>query len=125
MGLEEDAVEALVPPGISPELRWKIAMSLSIVTLFIYVFWSVGTFSFLGLEGFARAGDINELKTNQRASTRVTLQNEICRLYWVRMKVTGDTWAIVNKNFNDRQEEYAKVNDGQHYNAAAECSEPK
>lgn len=125
MGVEDEVVEALIPPGIGPELRWKIAMSLSIVTIFVYIFWSVGTFSFLGLEGFAKAGDINELKTNQRASTRVTLQNEICRLYWLRMKQTGEIWVQLNKNFNDRQEEYAAVNNGQHYNAAAECSEPK
>jgi len=70
MGVEDDVAEALIPPGLSAELKWRLAMSLSVAGIILWVVWAMG-FLF-GVPGLARAGDVSDVKS-QLAEVRASL----------------------------------------------------
>lgn len=69
MGVE-DVAEALVPPGISKSLRWRIAVSLSIAGILIWIAWAMGML--FGLPGLAKADDVKDVKI-QLANVQASL----------------------------------------------------
>lgn len=69
MGVE-DVAEALIPPGISKSLRWRIAVSLSIAGILIWIAWAMGLL--FGMPGLAKAGDVADVKS-QLAEVRASL----------------------------------------------------
>lgn len=59
MGVEDEIAEALIPAGISPELKWRLAMSLSVAAIFLWIAWAMG-FMF-GLPGLAKGEETKNL----------------------------------------------------------------
>jgi len=114
---------ALVPPGIEPDLWWRLVVSGVLSFLFLAFLWSVGAFAALGFPGLARADKLAEIERKQDMQLRITLAQEVCRLYFLRMDASGQLWAQLNDTFDKRQEEYAAVNNGQRY-PTSECSRP-
>jgi hypothetical protein len=47
-----EALKAIIPPGMSPRLRWSLAISGWLLGLTIFAAWSLG---WIGVPGFARA----------------------------------------------------------------------
>lgn len=130
-GIGEQMGRGLIPPGISKSLRWRLVVSASIATLFLFCAWGFGMFTGMGFPGYARADDLRHvdqrlvnLETNQLTALRITLAGEVCRLHFLRMAAAGDVWIQLNKSFEDRQEEYARANGGVRYNVV-ECSMPR
>jgi hypothetical protein len=132
MGVEEEVLGALVPPGIGKALKWRLVVSLSIGTLGLFAAWTLGWFTALGFSsGFARAdetkalsGRLASIEDNQKTGLRITLAQEICRLYFLRDSATGEAWRVFNDSLDKHQEEYATVNKGIRY-PVVECSKPK
>ena len=116
--------KALVPPGIDPDLWWRLVVSGLLAFLFAAFLWSVGAFAALGYPGLARADKLSEIERKQDIQLRLTLAQEICRLYFLRMDASGQLWTQLNDTFEKRQEEYAAVNGGQRYQTSSECSRP-
>lgn len=130
MGVE-DAIDALIPPGINKSTRWRIAVSLSITGIFVFILWAVGSFSSFGFEGFARAGEIEKLSSqigslqaSQQAGLKITIGQEICRVYFLRETATGDAWAVFNDSLAKHQQDYASINKGERF-PISECARPK
>lgn len=133
MGVEK-VVGALVPPSDEKGVqrwRWAVAVTLSAVVL--WVMWAMGLFTALGFPGMARAGELDKLdvrlaamETKQTLGLRIALADEICRVYFQREENRGNQalWATLNSTFNDRQEDYASLNNGQPYDIRL-CSAPR
>lgn len=115
---------ALVPPGIHPDLWWRLVVSGLLAFLLAAFLWSVGAFAMLGFSGFARADRLADMEAKQDVGLRITLSQEICRLYWLRMDSTGAALEQFNNSYERRQEEYATVNRGRRYDTR-ECSRPQ
>lgn len=69
MGVE-DLADALVPPGISKSLKWRLAVSLSIAGILVWIAWAMGLL--FGLPGLAKADDVRDVK-KQLAEVRASL----------------------------------------------------
>lgn len=130
MGVE-DAIGELVPPGISKSLRWRLAVSISITGLFVFVLWSLNVFAGLGFVGFARAGELDKitqqlgsLQANQQAALKITLGQEICRVYFLRETASGDAWIVFNQSLAKHQQDYAEINKGERF-PLTECARPR
>lgn len=53
---------ALIPSGIDPQLRWRLAVSLTLVSVLVWIAWAMGAFAGVGFPGLARAADVEGLK---------------------------------------------------------------
>lgn len=62
VSLAKDVGKALVPPGIEPNLWWRICVSGTLSFLFVAFLWSVGLFASMGYPGFARADEVEDVK---------------------------------------------------------------
>lgn len=69
MGVE-DVADALIPPGISKSLKWRLAVSLSIAGIIVWIAWAMGLL--FGLPGLAKADDVRDVK-KQLAEVRASL----------------------------------------------------
>lgn len=69
MGVE-DVADALIPPGISKSLKWRLAVSLSIGAILVWIAWAMGLL--FGLPGLAKADDVRDVK-KQLAEVRASL----------------------------------------------------
>ena len=62
----KDLGKALIPPGIDPNLGWRLTVSITLVSILIWIAWSMGAFAGLGFAGLARAQDVEGLKAEVR-----------------------------------------------------------
>lgn len=69
-----EALKAIIPPGMSPRLRWSLAISSWLFALTAFAAWSLGWF---GLPGFARAENQGVLERRVQSVERaVTLADQ-------------------------------------------------
>jgi hypothetical protein len=77
MGLEE-AANGLIPPDedgkpLDRRLLWRLTVSGFVGFLAVAFLWSVGVFAGMGYPGFARAGEIDDVKKQvQNVQTQIS-----------------------------------------------------
>lgn len=104
--MSTETIKALIPPGIRPHLRWRIAVSLSIAGIFLYILWSLGA---LGMPGLALASDVNDLKRTADLSARLQLANEIRIQARARCSVTDAARDGIERYIESLQAEYERI----------------
>ena len=88
---------------------------LWVLTVSIHILWACGWLSAIGLVGFARANDVNQIQQTVNASARVTLSQEIRAQ--IRVRCTTTDQAIVDsltRYIDGLQFEYERIA-GQRY----------
>jgi hypothetical protein len=98
---------ALIPPGIRANLKWRLAVSISIMGLLVYALWSLGL---LGLSGFARADDVKQLQQRVDISAQLNLATEIRVQVRARCAVTDSaTKESITRYIDDLQRQYKQI----------------
>lgn len=69
--------------------RWQWLISLKVWALLVFCLWGAGAFATFGLNGFARAEDVQSLKTEVREARLENIERVIFDL-WVRKCSTAD-----------------------------------
>jgi len=118
-------IELIAEATKSPTIAWRLLVT---VVIGVHIAWACSLLP--GIAGFAMAeevddvkGRLTEIEKKQDIALRIALAEEICRLYTLRAANENNQalWRTLNATFNDRQEDYRAVNDGQPYNIG-ECS---
>lgn len=108
----KDAIEklggALVPPGIEPNLAWRLVVSgtlfVVVFSLAVHIVWACGL---LGDSGFAHAADVDETK-------RLILEEKLDKIYTV-ICIEDEIDAAVAERARNLQRQYREVNDEESY----------
>ena len=101
----DDVAGALIPPGISKVLAWRLAVSLSVSILSFFCIWAMGWLPMFG-NGFARADKVDQILNELQDQKVVRLETEIRDLqksyctakderssdYWVRERDNKIRW---------------------------------
>lgn len=69
--------KALIPPGIDPTLGWRLTVSFTMVTVLIWIAWAMGLLAGIGLPGFARAEQQNEILEELKSQKIERLEGQI------------------------------------------------
>lgn len=99
---------ALTPPGMSPELVWRLAVSGTLFALVVvvsfHIAWACGL---VGESGFAQAADVDDTK-------RLILEEKLDRIYTVICLEQAVDQAIAERA-RSLQAQYREVNGGDAY----------
>lgn len=107
MNAVSETFKQLIPPGIKPHLKWRLAVSLSLAGILIYAIWSLGL---LGVPGFARADDVNQLQRRVDISAQLTLAAEIRVQVRARCTVADQTTKeAITRYIDDLQRQYKAI----------------
>ena len=56
-----NGLDKLKPPGVSDLNWWRVTVSLSTVTILVWISWAMGAFTGMGFPGLARAGNVENV----------------------------------------------------------------
>lgn len=102
-----EGLRSLIPPGIRPHLKWRIVVSLSICGLILYVLWTLGM---LGVPGFARAADVDQLQKRVDISAQLNLATEIRIQVRTRCQVPDQASKdSITRYIDDLQRQYKEI----------------
>jgi len=102
MDVMKDVGKALIPPGIDPELAWRLVMAGSICALGAFSIWAIG----IGGGGFALAGEVDKISKRQ-------LETRLDDVHYVLCMEGADPQLLTLARELER--EYLQVNEGHPY----------
>lgn len=94
--------------------RWQWLVSMKLWGLFLFCVWAAGGFVAFGLDGFARADDVQTLQQEVRETRITALESQLFELRLKQCQAEGALRAALSEQLAKRNRDYYELT-GAHY----------